>query len=119
MAVNFYKASINVNFKRNVNLDEKWASIEKCAWEFSLRRRFKKLITLIDIKDNSLDFVMVSNSKIELEKFKDFVAMSMKNYSPDPSLVIMQDGGELCDHSLSAFSAEVWNDFEKEFLKLY
>ena len=57
-------------------------------------------------------------AKIELERFKDFLAMSMKNYSPDPSLVMMQDGGELCDHSLSAFSGEVWKDFEKEFLNL-
>jgi glycine cleavage system H protein len=57
-------------------------------------------------------------SKIELERFKDFLSMSMKNYSNDPSCLIMQDGGELCDHTLSAFSGEVWNDFEKEFLNL-
>ncbi|MCX6237432.1 MAG: hypothetical protein NTY07_07740 [Bacteroidia bacterium] len=57
-------------------------------------------------------------SAIELERFKDFLAMSMKNYSPEPSMVILQDGGELTDHSLSAFSNEIWKDFEKEFLTL-
>jgi len=54
----------------------------------------------------------------ELERFKDFLAVNMKNYSPEPSMVILQDGGELCDHSLSALSPEIWRDFEKEFLKL-
>ena len=42
----------------------------------------------------------------------------MKNYSPEPSMVILQDGGELCDHTLSAFSEEIWKDFETEFLTL-
>jgi len=54
----------------------------------------------------------------ELERFKDFLAVSMKNYATEPSMVILQDGGELCDHSLSAFSDEIWKDFEKEFLYL-
>ncbi len=54
----------------------------------------------------------------ELERFKDFLAVSMKNYTPEPSMVILQDGGELTDHSLSAFSDEIWKDFEKEFLSL-
>ena len=54
----------------------------------------------------------------ELERFKDFLAVSMKNYAPEPSMVILQDGGELTDHSLSAFSEEIWKDFEKEFLNL-
>lgn len=57
-------------------------------------------------------------SAIELERFKDFLAVSMKLESPEPSLVIMQDGGELCDHTLSTFSGEIWKDFEKEFLNL-
>jgi len=55
---------------------------------------------------------------IELERFKDFLAMSMRNYAPDPSLVILQDGGELCDHTLSELPGEIWGDFEKEFLNL-
>jgi len=57
-------------------------------------------------------------STIELERFKDFLAVSMKNSSPESSMVIMQDGGEICDHSLSVFSHEIWKDFEKEFLNL-
>lgn len=54
----------------------------------------------------------------ELERFKDFLAVNMKNYSPEPSMVILQDGGELSDHSLSALPREIWTNFEKEFLNL-
>jgi len=57
-------------------------------------------------------------SSMELDRFKDFLAVTMKHYSPDPSLVILQDGGELCDHSLSGLPREIWKDFECEFLKL-
>lgn len=54
----------------------------------------------------------------ELERFKDFVAGSMKNHTPEASVMILQDGGELYDHTLSALPREIWNDFEKEFLVL-
>jgi len=33
----------------------------------------------------------------ELVRFKDFVAQSLVKYSPDPSSVVLQDGGELCN----------------------
>jgi glycine cleavage system H protein len=55
-------------------------------------------------------------SKNELERFKDFLAVSMKKYSPETSMVILQDGGELRDKPLSELSDEVWQDFQKSFL---
>ena len=55
-------------------------------------------------------------SKKELERFKDFLAVSMKKYSPETSMVILQDGGELCDQPLSELPDEVWQDFQKSFL---
>jgi glycine cleavage system H protein len=58
-------------------------------------------------------------SENELIRFKDFLAGTMKNYSPEASMVILQDGGELCDHSLSALPDEIWKDFQKEFLNLH
>jgi glycine cleavage system H protein len=58
-------------------------------------------------------------SEHELVRFKDFLAATMKNYSPETSMVILQDGGELCDNSLSALPDEIWKDFQKEFLNLY
>jgi glycine cleavage system H protein len=55
-------------------------------------------------------------SKKELERFKDFLAVAIDKYSPDTSMVILQDGGELCDKPLSELPDEVWQDFQKSFL---
>ncbi|MHC1702338.1 MAG: glycine cleavage system protein H [Tenuifilaceae bacterium] len=52
----------------------------------------------------------------ELERFKDFVANSMKKHTAEPALLILQDGGELSDHTLSELPNEVWQDFQKDFL---
>ena len=52
----------------------------------------------------------------ELERFKDFLARTMKNYHSETAMIIMQDGGEICDHSLSILPDEIWKDFQKEFL---
>jgi len=58
----------------------------------------------------------VTWSKRELERFKDFMAESVKKYSPEASMLILQDGGELCDKPLSELPSEVWQDFQKSFL---
>ncbi len=58
----------------------------------------------------------ISWSKKEIERFKDFMASTMKNYSPGTSMLILQDGGELCDRPLSELPDEVWQDFQKSFL---
>jgi len=55
-------------------------------------------------------------SKKELERFKEFLAVSMEKYSPGISFVILQDGGELCDQPLSDLPAEIWLDFQKSFI---
>ena len=52
----------------------------------------------------------------ELQRFKDFLAVSMKKYSSGPSMVILQDGGELRDNTLSLLPMEVWQDFQQDFL---
>jgi len=52
----------------------------------------------------------------ELARFKDFVAGSLRNHSPEPSLLVLQDGGELRDNALSEMPAEIWLDFQKSFL---
>jgi hypothetical protein len=44
------------------------------------------------------------------------LAESIVKYSPNPSCVILQDGGELRDQPLSEFSNEVWQDFQQEFM---
>jgi glycine cleavage system H protein len=52
----------------------------------------------------------------ELDRFKDFLAVSMIRYSPENSMIILQDGGELQDHPLSELPDVVWKDFQKTFL---
>jgi glycine cleavage system H protein len=54
--------------------------------------------------------------KMELERFKDFLAGSLNYRSRGSSMVFLQDGGELIDHSLSTLPGELWQDFQKEFL---
>jgi len=55
-------------------------------------------------------------SKRELERFRDFLAVSVQKYSPGIPMVVLQDGGEMCDHPLSELPGEVWQDFQKSFL---
>jgi glycine cleavage system H protein len=54
----------------------------------------------------------------ELDRFKDFLAVSMKKYGPDSSKVILQDGGELREHVLSELPHEIWQDFQESFLNM-
>lgn len=55
-------------------------------------------------------------SKLELVRFKDFLASSMEKHTAEPLLLTLQDGGELCDNTLSELPDEVWKDFQKDFL---
>jgi len=53
----------------------------------------------------------------ELERFKDFLTRgAMRKYSSEPSMVLLQDGGEIRDNVLSDLPDEVWMDFQKDFL---
>jgi len=55
-------------------------------------------------------------SRNEMQRFKDFLALSTKKYMQESPQLILQDGGELVDHSLSGLSDEVWHDFQESFL---
>jgi glycine cleavage system H protein len=58
----------------------------------------------------------VSWTKKELDRFKDFLAVSVVKHSPEPSMVFLQDGGELRDQPLAELPNEIWNEFQKAFL---
>lgn len=55
-------------------------------------------------------------AKQELLRFKDFLSISVQKYMPQPSGVILQDGGELIDAPLAELPKEVWQDFQDKFL---
>jgi glycine cleavage system H protein len=57
-------------------------------------------------------------TKVEVQRVRDFIAGSVKRYTPEVSMVLLQDGGELVDRALSDLPDEVWQDFQKSFLDL-
>lgn len=52
----------------------------------------------------------------ELERFKDFLAVSSEKTEQQPLGVVMQDGGEIIEKPLANMPKEVWDDFQKSFL---
>ncbi|WP_423129262.1 glycine cleavage system protein H [Gaoshiqia sp. Z1-71] len=52
----------------------------------------------------------------ELERFKDFIAVSVMRHTPVPEQVVLQDGGELIEAPLAELPDEVWEDFRDHFL---
>jgi glycine cleavage system H protein len=52
----------------------------------------------------------------EFNRFLDFLSGSINIHTPEGSLLIMQDGGELRDQPLRELPDEVWQDFQKSFL---
>ncbi|MBW6491730.1 MAG: hypothetical protein K0B15_11125 [Lentimicrobium sp.] len=53
----------------------------------------------------------------EIVRFKDFLAQSLQKHNDTPSLLALQDGGELRKHLLADLPNEVWIDFQHDFLK--
>lgn len=52
----------------------------------------------------------------ELNRFKDFLAVSFGKHSQEPSLVTFQEGGELRQNILSELDKEIWEEFQESFL---
>ena len=53
----------------------------------------------------------------ELERLKDFLATgTSRNLQLEPSMTMLQDGGELRVNVLSDLPDEVWSEFQKDFL---
>lgn len=55
-------------------------------------------------------------SETELQRFKDFLAVSLKKHSPEDSFIVLQEGGELTKYPLAGMPSEIWTEFEKTFL---
>jgi glycine cleavage system H protein len=52
----------------------------------------------------------------ELVRFKDFIMVSAGRDASGLPGVILQDGGEIRDHTLAELPNELWQDFQKDFL---
>ncbi len=56
--------------------------------------------------------------KDELLRFKDMVMTSAAIKDSDNSRIVLQDGGELRDHTLQKLPQNTWKDFQNNFLSL-
>jgi glycine cleavage system H protein len=54
--------------------------------------------------------------KLELDRVKDFLAVSLARHSNEPSLVALQEGGELRQNIFAELNGEIWEDFQESFL---
>jgi glycine cleavage system H protein len=53
----------------------------------------------------------------EVDRFKDFLAVSLVRQSQEPALLSLQEGGEIRPHILEEMNSEIWEGFQKSFLK--
>ena len=54
----------------------------------------------------------------ELGRFRDFVLSSSASGDPTRPMAVLQDGGELMDHTLQKLPPEMWKDFQDNFLSI-
>ncbi|MFA5819630.1 MAG: hypothetical protein WC854_10155 [Bacteroidales bacterium] len=54
--------------------------------------------------------------KNEFSRLKDFLAVTLKADTEKYARIILQDGGELKDGTLSNLGPEVWEDFQTNFI---
>ena len=52
----------------------------------------------------------------EKERLKDFLAAATQEYTPSPSMAVLQDGGEPKGGILKELPQDVWDEFQKKFL---
>jgi glycine cleavage system H lipoate-binding protein/ABC-type phosphate transport system substrate-binding protein len=66
---------------------------------------------LLFIADKHRQFI-----KNEFARLKDFLSAVLVQENEKYAMVVLQDGGELIDHTLSNFGPEVWEEFQTKFI---
>ncbi|PLX03900.1 MAG: hypothetical protein C0595_05315 [Marinilabiliales bacterium] len=82
------------------------------GWMYKIKTEKWAEETNSSIQDNEVAIWF----KNELLRLKDFLATSLNKNALEPAAVILQEGGELADNPLSEMSAEIWYDFQENFL---
>ncbi|MCB0804165.1 MAG: hypothetical protein KDC05_00115 [Bacteroidales bacterium] len=85
----------------------------KTGWLFSVKPNNWK----IEMNRGMIGDEAVSWFGQEVDRFKDFLAVSLKKNTPDASLVALQEGGEIRSKVLAELDNDIWRDFENEFLQ--
>lgn len=86
------------------------------GWLYKIKpKNWKKDTSSFMLADEAVEW-----SEKEMVRFKDFLTYgAMRKYSSETSMVMLQDGGEIRDNILSDLPAEVWKEFQQEFLDLH
>lgn len=99
----------------NPNILENSALLNEDPYEKGWMFKIKPTNWISDTSSSYLAEAATRWSESELERFKDFLATTTGKYEPEYSIVL-QDGGELRDHTLSELPDEIWKDFQVNFL---
>lgn len=70
-------------------------------------------------RENQLLFIAEKHRqfiKTEFLRLKDFLATALAAGNENYSMLVLQDGGELVDNTLSELGPEVWEDFQTKFI---
>jgi glycine cleavage system H protein len=101
----------------NPGLNENPGIINSDPYDFGWIYRVKPSDWMKETRSYFLADKATEWSKNELLRFKDFLSGgAMRKFSSEPSMVLLQDGGEIQENVLSDLPAEVWDDFQEEFL---
>jgi glycine cleavage system H protein len=85
----------------------------KMGWMY----RIKPASWIAETKSYYLAEKATAWSARELDRFKGWLANSSSKYGTLNSGIVLQDGGELIDKPLAELPAEIWQDFQENFLK--
>jgi glycine cleavage system H protein len=102
--------------KANSNIFENQATLKtdpyKLGWMYSIKPS--------DWKAETNSYYLAEDAtnwaKQELERFKDFLSVSITKHLPQPVSVVLQDGGEIADQALAELPEEIWDEFQDKFL---
>ena len=67
--------------------------------------------SILFIADKHRQFI-----KTEFLRLKDFLATALAAGNENYAMLVLQDGGELVDNTLSELGPEVWEDFQTKFI---
>jgi glycine cleavage system H lipoate-binding protein len=71
------------------------------------------------LRENQLLFMAEKQKqflKNEFSRLKDFLAVALRSDDNKYAQVVLQDGGELIDGTLSDLGPEIWEDFQSKFI---
>jgi len=114
--LNIYAPVSGVIKEKNIILDSDAALVNKSPYNEGWVYRIEPSNWL---RENQLLFMADKQRlflKSELSRLKDFLSEALKTDDEKYALLILQDGGELRDNTLSNLGPEVWDDFQTKFI---